>query len=92
MHRKLGRSSKQALGISTAMLEKMISTAKNDLWGLRDIALILLAYDSLCRRSELVSLRIEDIEFSESSLPRSIRLRRSNWKSNKINCKNTASD
>jgi len=77
MHRKLGRSSKQALGISAAMLEEMISTTKNDLWGLRDRALILLAYDSLCRRSELVSLRIEDIEFSESSLPRSIRLRRS---------------
>jgi len=77
MHRKLGRSSKQALGITMPMLEKMISTAKNDLWGLRDSALILLAYDSLCRRSELVSLRVEDIEYSESSLPRSIRLRRS---------------
>lgn len=48
---------------------KIVSTA--------DSALILVAYDSLCRQRELVSLRMEDVGYSESSLPRSIRLRRS---------------
>ena len=77
MHRNLGRSSKQAMGITAPMLEKMISTVKNDLWGIRDRALLLLALDSLCRRSEIISLRIEDIKFDEANLPRSIRLRKS---------------
>ena len=77
MHRKLGRSSKQALGITKPMLEKMIGTTKEDLRGIRDKALMLIAYDSLCRRSELVSLRMEDIEYSGSNQPSSIRLRRS---------------
>jgi integrase len=77
MHRTLGRTSKQALGITAAMMDKMILAAKNDLYGLRDKALILLAYDSLCRRSELVSIRMGDIEYDDNDLPTHIRLRRS---------------
>jgi hypothetical protein len=34
----------------------------NDLHGLHDNALLLVAYDSMRRRSELESLRVEDIE------------------------------
>jgi len=62
MHRKLGRYSKQALGITSDILEKIIEASEAGNRGSRDRALLLLAYDSLCRRSELVDLRIEDIQ------------------------------
>lgn len=77
MHRTLGRASKQALGITAPTIERMILATKNDLRGLRDKALILLAYDSLCRRSELVSIKLDDIECDDVGLPIRIRLRKS---------------
>ena len=77
MHRTIGRASKQAFGITASNLEKMISVTKSDSRGLRDKALLLLAYDSLFRRSELVSLRLNDIEYNNSGLPFRIKLRRS---------------
>lgn len=77
MHRSLGRSSKQAFGITKPMLEKMISATKDDLRGLRDKALILMAYDSLCRRAELVSIKIEDFQYSTNNHLNRIRLKRS---------------
>ena len=61
MHRTLGRYSQQAFGITAPILEKMLGATASNLRGIRDRALILLAYDSMCRRSELVSLRISDI-------------------------------
>lgn len=77
MHRILGRASKQAFGITTPILKKLIGATKEDLRGLRDRALLILAYDSLCRRSELTSLRIDDIEWDDAGLPIRMRLRRS---------------
>jgi site-specific recombinase XerD len=77
MHRKLGRLSKQSFGITKPILEKMINTTRDDLHGLRDKALILIAYDSLCRRTELTSIKIEDIIRDEKNSPSRIRLRRS---------------
>lgn len=77
MHRSLGRTSKQALGITARIMERMMLATKNDLHGLRDKALILLAYDSLCRRSELVSIRLDDIECDDTGMPTHIRLRKS---------------
>jgi integrase len=77
MHRALGRRSKQALGITADILEEFIKNTKNDLRGIRDKALLLLAYDLLCRRSELVSLRLEDLDFDKNGLPLRIRLRKS---------------
>ena len=65
MHRTLGRSSKQAFGITAPILEKMLSATSSNLRGVRDQALLLLAYDSMCRRSELVSLRVSDIQIYE---------------------------
>jgi site-specific recombinase XerD len=77
MHRKLGRSSNQALGVTHTILEKLISVTDDSLKGIRDRALLLLAYDSLCRRSELVSLRIEDISNLGTDKGLQIRLRKS---------------
>jgi len=39
----------------------LLATADNDLLGLRDKAMIAVGYDTLCRRSELVALRAEDV-------------------------------
>jgi len=79
MHRTLGRYSQQAFGITTPVLEKMLSATASNLRGIRDRALLLLAYDSMCRRSELVSLRVSDIHLIEegNSSGMKIRLRKS---------------
>jgi site-specific recombinase XerD len=61
MHRHLGRASSQAYGINKDLLDKMITATTNDLRGARDKALLSLAYDTLCRRSEIVSFDITDV-------------------------------
>ena len=61
MHRQLGRFSKQAEGITSSILEDMVASTDQSIRGLRDRALLLVAYDTLCRRSELVAIKIEDI-------------------------------
>jgi site-specific recombinase XerD len=76
MHRKLGRESKQALGINMKTLEAMLNSADNSIIGLRDRALILIAYSGMCRRSELIALRVEDINYDNENTMK-IKLRRS---------------
>lgn len=63
VNRKLGTRFKQAHPINGDLLERMLDSCGTDLLGLRDRMLLLLAYESLRRRSELVSLRIEDLTF-----------------------------
>ena len=79
MHRTLGRYSQQAFGITAPILEKMLGATVNNLRGYRDRALLVLAYDSLCRCSELVSLRIADIQADklDNQSQMKIRLRKS---------------
>lgn len=48
-----------ASGVSLAILLKAV---RRDLIGLRDRALLLVNYDTGCRRSELAAMRFEDIE------------------------------
>ena len=74
MHRKLGRSSKQVAGITRKILEKMMEATENDLRGIRDRALLLVAYDTLCRRSELVDLLAEDISRDSTETAENARL------------------
>lgn len=62
MHRKLGRASSQAQPITSEVLEKILTTIDHSDRGSRDRALLLIAYDTLCRRSELVSLQIQDVK------------------------------
>jgi site-specific recombinase XerD len=61
MYKTLGRYAKQAYGINKDLLDKMVAATDNSLRGVRDKAILLVAYDSLCRRSELVSLEFEDL-------------------------------
>lgn len=62
MHRNLGRFSRQAHGINKALLDEMVATTDNTLRGLRNRALLMIAYDTMCRRGELIRLKVEDID------------------------------
>jgi len=64
MHRKLGRSAKQAGSINIDILDQMLLATDDSIRGLRDRALLLVAYDTLCRRSELVSLQVKDVKIT----------------------------
>ena len=64
MHRKLGRSSRQAGGINIETLEKLLLATDDSIRGIRDCALLLVAYETLCRRSELVSLLVKDVKIN----------------------------
>lgn len=61
--RQLGTRFDQVYPVTRAILDKMLSVCSNDLHGLRNRALLLAAYDSMRRRCELISLRVEDIEW-----------------------------
>ena len=65
--RRLGTKFNQAHPIDKKLLSKMLSVCNNDLSGRRNKMLLLLAYESLRRRAELASLRVEDIEFDDSA-------------------------
>jgi len=62
MHRKVGRFCQQAYGITKDLLEEMLEVTDESLRGLRDRALLQVAYDTMCRRSELVSLMVDDVD------------------------------
>ena len=62
MHRKLGRSCSQAGSINADTLDKLLVATDDSIGGIRDRALLLVAYDTLCRRSELVSLQVKDVK------------------------------
>ena len=77
MHRNLGRESQQAEGINRILLRQMINVTDDGLMGLRDRALLHTAYDSMCRRSELVSLSMNDLVINHQDQTLKIKLRRS---------------
>jgi integrase len=61
MFRQKGRRQSQALGLTSALKQKLIGACPDDLRGLRDRALLATGYDTLCRRAELVQLQIDDL-------------------------------
>jgi integrase len=75
MHRQLGRLCAQAEPINKDRLQSMLSATENNLRGQRDRILLMLAYDTMRRRSELASLQLSDIR--ETKTGGSILLRRS---------------
>jgi integrase len=62
MGRKAPARQKQARGLTWAEIELFLSAEPRNPRDIRDRALVAAAYDTMCRREELVSLRIEDIE------------------------------
>ena len=77
MFRKLGRHQNQAAAINKDALESLISATDQTLRGYRDRALLLTAYDSLCRRSELAALQAEDMSVVKTGVGIQIRLHKS---------------
>jgi len=77
MYRVLGRYAKQAYGINKNLLDKMVAATDYSLRGIRDKAILLLAYDSLCRRSEIVSLEYEDLMIDDKDGIVKLKLRKS---------------
>ena len=67
MHRKLGRSSNQAGSINADTLDRLLLATDDSIRGIRDRALLLVAYDTLCRRSELVSLQVKDVKINNKN-------------------------
>jgi integrase len=67
--KEMGRNStarqKQARALTWAEIEVFLSIEPRNLRDIRDRALVAVAYDTMCRREELVSLVVEDI--AESS-------------------------
>jgi len=61
--RRLGVRPEQASPINHHLLERMLAVCGNNQRGLRDQALLLTAYDSMCRRSELVAVTVSDIRY-----------------------------
>ena len=54
-------------------LERMVATAPANLLGMRDTALLLVGFAGAFRRSELVALNWEDVEFAKEGLVLQIR-------------------
>ncbi len=61
MGRKAPARQRQARGLTWVEIELFLSVEPRGLRDIRDRALVAVAYDTMCRREELVSLLVEDI-------------------------------
>lgn len=59
--RAQGRAQRQARGLTFDLRQRLLEPEPCSLLELRDRALLVVAYDTLCRRGELVALRVEDL-------------------------------
>ena len=64
MHRAKGRAQQQAAPLNWDGVRAILKTAPITTRGLRNRAVLALAYDTLCRRSELVALQVSDLKVS----------------------------
>jgi integrase len=53
---------RQALGLTSDRLNTMMAACPDSLAGVRNAAMLLVGYDTLCRVSELVALRVDDFD------------------------------
>lgn len=67
---------KQAKGMTRPYLDKFLAVQPDNSWGLRNRAMLLLGYELLTRRSELVALTTNDLEILDDGTIRVI-IRRS---------------
>ncbi len=61
MHRRRGRRQAQATGLTGALRLRLLAVPGDRLIDVRNRALLAVAYDTLLRRSELVSLEVADV-------------------------------
>lgn len=76
IRRERGVRQKQATALGRELVDGMLAAAGTDLLGLRNRAMLSLAYDTLARRSELVAFDVTDVVVSETG-DGSILIRRS---------------
>lgn len=65
-YRKNRLRPRQAYGLTRDLVDRMIAACPEDLAGKRNKAIISVGYDTLCRRSEIIALRWEDITTNET--------------------------
>ncbi|MGE0736613.1 MAG: site-specific integrase [Alphaproteobacteria bacterium] len=65
MVRGRGARQKQAAPVTFEIASKLLGAVGAGLHGARDRALLCVAYDTLCRRSELVALSVADVQDDE---------------------------
>ena len=63
MYRRKGRRQRQVQGLTWAMRERLLESVGERLIDVRNRALVAVAYDAMLRRSELVSLRVDDLTY-----------------------------
>jgi site-specific recombinase XerD len=68
IRRELGTAPKQKKAASIEIIKAMCQTIPDTLLGHRNRALLLIGFASGSRRSELVSLDVEDVEFSDEGV------------------------
>ncbi len=61
MARANGTRQKQAAPLNRSVVDRLIAAAGGSSRDLRNVALLAVQYDTLCRRSELVALDVEDV-------------------------------
>ena len=61
MHRRKDRRQEQVQGLTWPLRQRLLGTCEDRLMGDRNRALVAVAYDTLLRRSELVSLQVTDL-------------------------------
>lgn len=61
MHRRRGRRERQAEGLTGALRARLLAASGSGLIDARNRALLAVAYDTLLRRGELVSVQVADI-------------------------------
>ena len=64
MNRAKGIAQKQVAPLNRTRLDRMLAATDQGVRGLRNRALLAVAYDTLCRRSELVQLTRADLEIN----------------------------
>lgn len=62
MHRQQGRAQKQALPLTSDILERLLAVCANDLVGQRNRVLLHLGHETMRRRSELCRFCFEDLQ------------------------------
>ncbi len=55
-----------AYGLTRDLRDKLIAACPKTIIGIRNRAIIAVGYDTLCRRSELIGLRVEDLSELEN--------------------------
>ena len=66
--RQLGSAQRQVAPINRPLLDRMLATCGDSLIDARDRALLLLAYETARRRSELVAFSVEDLTEDEGGI------------------------